>query len=141
MCSDKLIGLAGAIRKSPLHACAFFASKEAEYRVLLPFMKEGIEAGNRFVNIIDKAHREERIARLAGAGIDVAAAMQTGQLELTDWEQAHIMGGQFDQHAMLAGFDQVAANNDGRWRGIVRLWSNQEWSLQGLPGCRDLVEI
>jgi MEDS: MEthanogen/methylotroph, DcmR Sensory domain len=74
MSNDRSIHLAGSTRKSPLHACAFFASREDEYRVLLPFMKEGIEAGDKCVNILDKAHRAERLERLAAAGIDVAAA-------------------------------------------------------------------
>jgi hypothetical protein len=102
-------------------------------------MKEGIEAGDKCVNIIDKAHREERLERLAAAGIDVAAAESNGQLELRAWEQAHVGGGCFDQHAMLASLDAAAASSQHEHR-ITRLWSNQEWCLEGLPGCQDLVE-
>jgi hypothetical protein len=34
-------------RACPCHACAFFTSKEEEYRVMLPFMAEGFGAGKR----------------------------------------------------------------------------------------------
>lgn len=139
MNSHLSIQLAGTSRKCPLHACAFFASKEEEYRVLLPFVKEGIEAGDKCVIIIDKAHRDETLERFAGTGVDVATVERTGQLELRPWEQAHVCGGHFDQHAMLAALDEEAASGR-RERGITRVWSNQEWALEGLPGCQNLIE-
>jgi hypothetical protein len=102
-------------------------------------MKEGLEAGDKCVNIIDKAHRDERLASLAEAGIDVATAERSGRLELRPWEQAQVTGGHFDQHAMLASLDAAGASCLHE-QGITRLWSNQEWALGGLPGCQHLVE-
>ena len=139
MSNKRSIQLAGVGHNCPLHACAFFASQDEEDRVLLPFMKEGIDAGDMCVNIINKAHREERLRRLAEAGIDVAKAERDGHLELRPWEQAHISDGHFDQHSMLAGLDEAAANAQHAHR-ITRLWSNQEWALEGLPGSQDLIE-
>ena len=139
MSNNRSIQLAGVGHTCPLHACAFFASQDEEARVLLPFMKEGIDAGDMCVNIINKAHREERLRRLAEAGIDVAKAERDGHLELRPWEQAYISDGHFDQHSMLAGLDEAAANAQHAHR-ITRLWSNQEWVLEGLPGSQDLIE-
>jgi hypothetical protein len=136
---QKSFRLAGSIQQCPCHACAFFSSKEEEYRVMLPFMAEGIEAGDKLVNIIDRSHRDDRLAKLRGVGINVERAERCGQLELLPWEQAHVVGGHFDQDRMLADLDRQTAGGDGRY-ATTRLWSNQEWALESLPGVEDIVE-
>ena len=98
----KVVHLGQTQQPCPCHACAFFTSKEEEYRVMLPFMAEGFEAGDKLVHIIDKNHRDERVARLSQAGIDVETAERKGQLELLPWEEAHLVDGYFDQQRMLA---------------------------------------
>lgn len=98
----------------------------------------GSNAATSASTIIDRDHREERLQRLACAGIDVAAAETSGHLELLPWEQAHVVGGHFDQHRMPADLEKQAARGSG-YRA-TRLWSNQEWALQDLPGVEDIVE-
>ena len=126
-------------RVCPCHACAFFTSKEEEYRVMLPFMAEGLEAGDKLVHILDQNLRREWLTRLTGAGIDAAKAERSGQLEVLAWEQAHVVDGYFDQHRMLASLERAFAEDDKRYKA-TRLWSNQEWALQALPGVTDLIE-
>jgi hypothetical protein len=135
----KSFRLAGSIKQCPCHTCAFFTSKEEEYRVMLPFMAEGFEAGDKLVNIIDGKHREERLARLRSTGIDVESAERSGQLELLPWEEAHIVGGHFDQDRMLTDLDRQAVGDNDRY-STTRLWSNQEWALKNIPGVADIVE-
>jgi hypothetical protein len=137
--TTKTVSIGSTLQSCPCHACAFFTSKEEEYRVMLPFMAEGFEAGDKLVHIIDKDHRAERAARLCGAGIDVETAERNGQLELLPWEQAHVVDGYFDQHRMLKNFDRRFAEDSERYRA-TRLWSNQEWALQDLPGVTDIIE-
>lgn len=42
-------------------------------------MEEGIARGEKCVNIVDKNHRDERLSRLAGAGIDVGDQKRPGK--------------------------------------------------------------
>lgn len=137
--TTKTVTIGPTLQSCPCHACAFFTSKEEEYRVMLPFMAEGFESGDKLVHIIDKDHRSERITRLNEAGIDVESAEGNGQLELLPWEQAHVVDGYFDQHRMLVNLDRRFAEAGERY-GTTRLWSNQEWALQDLPGVTDIIE-
>ena len=137
--ANPTVQLAGAVQTCPCHACAFFRSREEEHAVLLPFMAEGIAAGDKCVNIIDERNRDARRASLASVGIDVAAAERSGQLELRAWEEAHILGGHFDQHGMLARLEESASTDRNGFR-LTRLWSNQEWVLEKPPGVEDLIE-
>src|SRR4051812_22682367 len=95
------VRLAGSVLRRSCHACAFFHTKEEEYRLLLPFTKEGIDCGHKTFQIVDERHREERLERLKKADIDVDGATCRGQLELRAWEEAYLRGGHFDQSSML----------------------------------------
>jgi hypothetical protein len=132
--------LAGAILGPSRHVCAFFHSKDEEYRVLLPYIEEGFEHGDKAFHIVDPRHRHEHLRRLVEAGIDVAGAEATGQLEVRRWEEAYLIEGHFDQNRMLALIEQVL--NDGKAKGypITRLVANMEWALEDRPGVDEIVE-
>jgi hypothetical protein len=84
------IRLAGSILGPPRHICAFFNNHDDEYRVLLPFIKDGLECGEKAVHTIDPQRCNEHLGRLAKAGIDVVAARETGQFELRSWADTHL---------------------------------------------------
>jgi MEDS: MEthanogen/methylotroph, DcmR Sensory domain len=71
------------------HVCAFFHTQDEKYRVLLPFIKEGFDRGEKAFHIVDPKLREDHLHRLRLAGIHVAAAEQRGQLEVKRWEEAY----------------------------------------------------
>src|SRR6478609_7076086 len=90
MSQDKQVRLAGAALDRSRHVCAFFHSKEEEYRVLLPFIKEGFEKGDRAFHVVDPKHRPDHLKRLEREGIDVASAEAKGQLEVRRWQETYI---------------------------------------------------
>jgi hypothetical protein len=81
-CSSKTIGLARSRLNYRCHVCAFFHSREDEYKILIPFMREGLDpfmregldAGDRAVQIVGAEHRAEQIRRLTETGVDTLAA-------------------------------------------------------------------
>jgi MEDS: MEthanogen/methylotroph, DcmR Sensory domain len=133
------VTLAGAALKHRCHACAFFHDREEEYRLLLPFVKEGVEQNDKIFQLVDGRHLEERRRRLGTLGIDVAAGERSGQIEVRPWANAHLRGGRFDQYAMLALVEEVLSQGKARF-GLTRFWANMEWSLEDFPGCDDIVE-
>src|SRR6185503_6024469 len=113
---DETVRLAGATLDRKRHVCAFFNSKDEEYRVLLPFVREGFAARQRAFHIVDGRHRDEHLERLRAADIDVDAALADGQLEVRPWEDAYLRDGHFDQERMLALIEEVL--RDGKRRGF-----------------------
>ena len=81
MSNPKQVRLAGSVLDRSRHVCAFFHSKEEEYRTLLPFIKEGFDQGERACHHVDSRHRPEHLRRLQGVGIDVAETQRKGQLD------------------------------------------------------------
>ncbi len=134
------IHFAGAVLERSRHICAFFDRPESEYRVTLPFVKEGLARGEKAFHIVDPAQRASYVARLEQDGIDVPAAERRGQFELKVWEEAYLREGRFDQDAMLALIQAVLEGGVAQGFPLTRLVAHMEWALEDRPGVDDLVE-
>jgi hypothetical protein len=134
------IRLAGSVLARSRHVCAFFRSKEEEYRVLMPFIKEGFEQGDRAFHIFDGHRRQDHVRRLQEAGIDVAEAEGGGGLVIRHWEDAYLQDGHFDQHRQIAMFERVLLEGKKQGYPMTRFVAGTEWALLDRPGVRDLVE-
>jgi hypothetical protein len=134
------VRLAGAVLSRSRHVCAFFHSKEEEYRVLMPFIKEGFEHGDRAFHVVDPAHRAAHLKRMEQEGIDVTEAETKGQLEVRRWQDAYIRDDYFEQYRMIDTIREAldpAKKPPGK---LTRLVANMEWALEDLPGVHDIVE-
>jgi hypothetical protein len=131
---------AGGILGQHRHICAFFNSADEEHRVLGSFIKEGFERGDKACHLVDPDLRDDHLRRLADAGIDVAQAMDTGQLELRRWQDAYLRGNRFDQDAMLALIEEVLQSGAASGYRLTRLVAHMEWALCDNAGVGDLVE-
>lgn len=134
------IRFAGATLGQYRHVCAFFHSPDEEYQVLLPFIKDGLERGQRVFHLVDPQLRQEHMRRLGTAGIDATATEQGGQLVLRDWHETYLREGRFDQDKML-GFIREASEQ-GRQEGypLTRILGHAEWSEEDWPGANDFLE-
>jgi hypothetical protein len=134
------VSLAGFPLGEKRHICAFFHSRDEEYRTLLPFIKDGFARGDRAFHVVDPRLLTDHRRRLESAGIDVAGAEPSGQFELHDWYDAHLHEDRFAHHDMIAYLE--AHLRDGAKHGfrVSRAIGHMEWALEGRPGTEDLVE-
>ena len=140
MTEKKPVRLAGRTLEHSPHVCAFFNTREEEYQVLLPFIREGFEEGDKAFHIIDPRHRQDHFQRLRQAGINVEETVSKGQLEVREWAQAHLREGRFDQDKMLELVDEVLKSSRADNFLNTRFVAHMEWSLEDYPGVHDLVE-
>ena len=138
--SAQPIPLARAMLSASRHVCAFFHSHEEEYRVLLPFIQQGFERGEKAFHIVDPARRDAHLQQLAAAGIDTAAAQQRGQFELYNWTEAHLRGGYFDQDRMFALIEEVVTRARQQRFPRTRFVTHMEWVLEARVGGATLLE-
>jgi hypothetical protein len=136
----KPVRLAGSALNRSCHVCAFFHSKEEEYRVLMPFIKDGFENGDRAFHVVSASHRPEHLRRLAQEGIDVLAAEANGLLEVRRWDEAYIKDNYFDQYRMIETIKEALEPAKKQPGKVTRLVANMEWALEDLPGVHDIVE-
>ncbi len=122
------IPLAGSCLTEVRHVCAFFNNEEEEYRVLLPFIKDGIERGDKAINVVNPNQRDQHLRLLESAGIDVPAAQKRGQFELRSNAETYLIDGHFDQDRMLAVFESLASGSDNGGFPLSRIVCRMDWA-------------
>jgi MEDS: MEthanogen/methylotroph, DcmR Sensory domain len=79
--ADAPIRLAGRTLARKRHVCTFFNSREEQNKVLMPFLKEGIDRGEKILRIMDPSLRDEFLSAYRAGGLDVQGAEQTANLK------------------------------------------------------------
>ena len=135
------ISLAGSQLRETRHVCAFFNNEEEEYRVLLPFIKDGLKSGDKAVHVLNPAQRQDHLQRLTSAGIDPAVAQQSGQLELRTNTEVYLPDGRFDQDRMLEVFEQLASGNAQGGFPLSRICCRMDWAVEDRSHVDDVIEF
>ena len=133
--------LAQSLIEKGCHVCAFFQRPNEEFKILIPFLKEGIETGDKVVEILDPTRRPEHVRRLTEAGVPVKRVLGRGQLELRDWRDSHLRSGRFDRHDMTALLEQIATKGERWGTGVTRLWSDMQWAAEESADVWELLEF
>src|ERR1700761_5002078 len=133
------VRLAGRTISHTNHICAFFNSKEEQYKILTPFFKAGYDQGEKLFHVVDsRLHHDHRCACQQG-GIDGQEAESCAQLEISDWESTYLKDGHFDGDRMIRTVEEMLASSREHFPR-VRVTGNMEWALETLPGVADVIE-
>jgi hypothetical protein len=135
------IPFAGSQLGDTRHVCAFFNGNEEAYRVLLPFIQDGFQCGEKAVHVVNPDQRQPHLQRLAEAGIDTAAAEQCGQFELRINTEMYLRDGRFDQDRMLAAFEAAASGSGSGRFPLSRIVCHMDWAAEGQAHIENLVEF
>ena len=135
------IPFAGSRLGATRHVCAFFNNEEEEYRVLLPFIKDGFQCGDKAVHIVNPDQRHDHLQRLVAAGIDAVAAQRCGQFELRTNTEAYLRDGHFDKDRMLEVFEQLASGNAKGGFALSRIVCRMDWVVEQGSHVDDVVEF
>lgn len=133
------IAFAGSELRETRHVCAFFNSDEEEYRVLLPFIHDGITCGDKAVHVVNHGQEHAHRERLQGAGVDVAGAQQSGQLKLRSNAETYLRDGRFDAESMLAAFERMASNKGDY--SLSRIVCRMDWAASNPMHVPELIEF
>jgi hypothetical protein len=134
------IRLGGTTLGRHRHICAFFNSHDDHYRVLLPFIEDGFDSGDKAVHIIDPRRRADHIRRLSTIGIDATAAQDDGRLDLRDWSDAHLRDGLFNQDRTLHLIDGIRQRSAEDGFPRIRFVTHMEWALEDPSAVEGLLE-
>ena len=138
--SSQQIPLAGSMLGRYRHVCAFFGSSEEEYDTLLPFVRDGLERGERAFHILPSQNREGHLERLRSAGIDVAAALGRRQLEVATPQETYLRGGRFNKDAMLAMVEEVLKTGTTLGFPLTRIIGHAETVREDWSGLNEWIE-
>ena len=123
------------------HVCAFFNSRDEQYKVLGPYYKQAVDQGERNLHIVDPALADNHRVRLAMYGIDTPECEACGQLQVVSWDDAFLDGsGEFDKNKMLAAVDNITQRTTESHVPRVRIMGDMGWVFNGVVGAADIIE-
>ncbi len=130
--------VAGAKLDKYFHTCAFFDSREEEYRIISPFITEGLVGGEKAIYIVDPAIQHDHTEKLAASG--VPCAKHAKDLDIVNWNETYLLGGKFDLEYMMTTVEAVIQR--GREQGYrrSRIVGQMGWVFQDVPGIERLME-
>jgi hypothetical protein len=102
------------------HICAFYSGPAGRDELVMPFVAEGIRAGQKCVCVLESLAPAEVLARF-GREVDLGRSVETGQLELATPADAYLRAGPFSIDDMLSYWEQVVAEARGaEGTGLLR---------------------
>lgn len=120
------VRLCGEVLPHAGHICAFFDSDAEKYEALAPFFGDGIQQGDRIINVVDADVRDRHIKALAHAHVPIRKALESGQMQVLTAEETYLQKGAVDLNGMLELLRETleAAQRDG---SRVRTCGEMNW--------------
>jgi hypothetical protein len=138
--SDVLpFGIAGVNVRPGDHICAFYVGAEERDQVLLPYLREGLQAGDKVICVVDASEPAEVLASI-GPDIDVDGCIASQQFEFRPSREAYLPGGSFSTGDMVEFWNATvgAALGEGGYQ-FARAVGEMTWALRDAPGVEELV--
>ena len=102
------------------HICAYYSGPAARDELVMPFLAEGIRAGQKCICVLESLSPAEVLARL-GREVDLGRSVQTGQLVVATPADAYLRTGTFSIDDMLSYWEQAVAEARGpEGTGVLR---------------------
>jgi len=137
--SDRKLNAAG-IFNGNRHLCAFFHSEEEEFRTVLPFIRDGLESGEKAVYIVNAQKIAEHRTRLADGGIDLSLE-KSGQLEVIGSPLSDCDLGAFETTRGPQMVDDVLTEACSHGYRRARVIGNMDWASENQIREGDLIAL
>ena len=109
-----------------------YDSQEEQFDVVIPYLRMGMERGEKAVFIVDDTSPAAVVAAMERYGIDVESATESGALAIITKHDAYLKNGDFDPEWMIGflaeavesakkeGFKAVRASGEMTWAPFRR---------------------
>jgi PAS domain S-box-containing protein len=122
------------------HLCSIYDSSEENLAVAVPFIRIGLDRGEKCVYIADDGTESEVRDAMHAEGIDVERAIATDSLVLEKKESAYLKHGSFDPEWMFTFWADATAKAMSQGFSALRATGETEWVVRGAPGLERWLE-
>jgi hypothetical protein len=138
MTNSVALGTNGLSIAPSTHICAFFRGIAERDEIMVPFLREGLRAGDKCTCIIDDGVDAVRGALEPIAGMPFVD--DRGQLDILSSKETYLRRGTFSTQEMLDYWEDSvsAALGDGGFP-FARSAGETTWTLKELPGLFDFM--
>ncbi|HET7727663.1 MAG TPA: MEDS domain-containing protein [Candidatus Limnocylindrales bacterium] len=120
------------------HACALVDDPEDEASVVAPFIAEGLSEGDQ-VNVVYAPDRAPEVRGWFGADL-LERTESSGQLQVRDWNDAHLRGGRFDITRTLEAVEEMQRTSRAAGWPRTRFIGHMGWTSPDRPEISDVIE-
>ncbi|ARS89689.1 sensor histidine kinase [Natrarchaeobaculum aegyptiacum] len=120
------------------HIALFYRDRAERFATVTPFVRQGIERGERVMYVVDDMTDEEVLAELRepddppgdefGTDVDLEGALESGQLTFHTLEETYLRTGRFDADDMLEVYAQAIEEAREEYPGL-RVTANTNFVL------------
>ena len=122
------------------HLCSIYESPEDHYAVAIPFMRIGLNRGEKCIYIADDGTVGDVRHAMESEGIDVDRASASKALVLATKEQAYLEHGSFDPDWMFTFWKEATQLAISEGFSALRATGETEWVLRGGRGLERWME-
>ena len=134
------LGIPGVRLTPGDHVCAFYRGREERDEILIPYLRAGLQAGDKCVCIVDATDPSTVLRALSHEIDDVDRCVQCEQLEVRCSTDAYLRSGRFSTSEMLDFWQESvgAALGSGPF-SFSRSVGEMTWALRDVPGVDELM--
>src|SRR6266403_206794 len=122
------------------HLCSIYESPEDHYAVAIPFIRIGLDRGEKCIYIADDGTVGDVRHAMESEGIDVDRATASKALVLATKEQAYLEHGSFHPDWMFTFWKEATQMAMSEGFSAVRATGETEWVLRGGRGLERWME-
>ncbi len=122
------------------HLCCLYETEEEHRAVLTPFVRQGLERGERVLYIVDARTAETVLGYLRDEGLDAESYVSSGQMAILTADDAYLKDGVFDPDGMIDLLRTETERALAEGYSALRVTGEMTWALRGLPGSERLME-
>lgn len=122
------------------HLCLIYESPEEQFAAVVPFIRIGLERGEKCIYIADDNTSEVVLEQMSKGGIDVKEALASGALSVITKRESYLKQGYFDPDWMIRFLKETTGEAKSAGYVGLRATGEMTWMLGGDPGSERLIE-
>jgi chemotaxis family two-component system sensor kinase Cph1 len=122
------------------HLCLIYETREEQFSAVIPYIKIGLERGEKCIYIVDDNTAAMVINGMKGAGMDVDTALKSGKLAIISKQDAYLKQGYFDPDWMIGFLKRATDEAKAAGFSALRVTGEMTWVLGGDTGTERLME-
>ena len=122
------------------HICAVYESPDEQLKVLAGYIKNGLDAGERCLYIVDDRSAADVLDALDATGIDVRSAQANRRLALMTKRETYLRDGAFNPDQMIWVLAAMTDEAVAEGCSGLRITGEMTWALGSEAGCDRLLE-
>jgi len=122
------------------HLCSIYESQGEQFAVSIPFIRMGLERGEKCIYIADDHNVGDVRNALRAEGVDLEQATGSGALAVLTKEHAYMKQGHFDPDWMFTFWQEATDQAMAAGLSALRATGETDWVQRGGPGLERWME-